>query len=90
MADAYPLRSTDHAELCRAFLTWFTTYGIPATVHTDQGANFMAGPLQEAYRQLRVRRSRTTAYHPQADPAERVIGSLVRPGPGTRDERRVG
>lgn len=77
--DAYPLASAgDHKLVADRLLHWITNHGVPEVVHSDQGPAFMAQALAEAYRQLGITRSRTTPYHPAGDPAERVIGALVR------------
>ena len=42
-------------------------YGIPKTILTDRGTPFMAGLTKEMMKQLGVKHSCTTAYHPQCN-----------------------
>lgn len=75
--EAYPLKSPgNHFEISVHLMDWFSHYGVPERVHSDQGSPFMAHALSDAYKRLGIKRSRTTPYHPQGDPAERMIGSV--------------
>ena len=76
--EAYALPSPTHQLVAACFLDWFSRHGVPEQIHTDQGSQFMAESLAEAYEQLGIKRTRTTPYHPSGDPAERMIGAIVR------------
>ena len=45
----------------------FTSYGLPVTLHSDQGRNFESSILQQTLEAFGISKSRTTAYHPQGD-----------------------
>ncbi|MDD9817374.1 MAG: RNase H-like domain-containing protein [Gammaproteobacteria bacterium] len=42
-------------------------YGVPLFIHTDQGRNFESSLMAEVCELLDVKKTRTTAYHPQSD-----------------------
>ena len=42
-------------------------HGVPAELLSDRGANFLSGLLQEMYMLLGIKKTNTTAYHPQTD-----------------------
>ena len=42
----------------------FSLYGIPDTLHSDQGRNFESTILLQTLEAFGVTKSRTTAYHP--------------------------
>ena len=46
---------------------WVVHYGVPRIIHTDRGTNFMSTIMTSLCERLGVRRTRTTAYRPQAD-----------------------
>ena len=39
-------------------------YGVPASLHSDQGANLCSAVVQELCQLLGIDRTRTSAYHP--------------------------
>ena len=45
----------------------FSRFGIPESLHTDQGKQFESGLFQELCRLLGIEKTRTTPYHPQSD-----------------------
>ncbi|MDD9818054.1 MAG: RNase H-like domain-containing protein, partial [Gammaproteobacteria bacterium] len=42
-------------------------YGVPETLHSDQGTNFESSLFQEVCKQLGIHRSHITPYHPQGN-----------------------
>jgi hypothetical protein len=46
---------------------WFSRYGAPARIHSDRGANFESKLIQSLCKLYDMKKSRTTAYHPQGN-----------------------
>lgn len=65
--EAVALRSIDAENVAEELIQIFSRVGIPNEILTDQGANFMSRLLAEVYKLLRVKRIRTSPYHPQTD-----------------------
>ena len=42
-------------------------FGVPLMIHTDQGRNFESKLMAEVCELLDIKKTRTTAYHPQSD-----------------------
>lgn len=49
------------------FHNFIVAYGIPTTLHSDQGANFSGKLIQDLYFLKGISKSRTTSYHPMAN-----------------------
>ena len=45
----------------------FSRFGPPTILHSDQGRNFDSLLMHEIYDQMGIKKTRTTAYHPQCD-----------------------
>ena len=65
--EAIPLRSIDAEKVAEELVAFFSKFGIPREILSDQGANFMSQLLKEVYRLLHVHPIRTSPYHPQTD-----------------------
>ena len=75
--EAIPLSSTEAPRIAKELVSVFAQVGIPDEMLTDQGPNFMSCLLEEVYKLLKVKRIRTTPYHPQTDGlVERFNGTL--------------
>ncbi|XP_071504452.1 uncharacterized protein [Diadema antillarum] len=68
-AEAFPLRSITAKSVLNALLTFFTRYGLPKEIQSDQGSNFMSRVFQELMYQLGIQQIKSSAYHPQSQGA---------------------
>ena len=68
MEGAFPLKDTEALTIAKVFVNEFVCrFGVPDSLHTDQGRNFEAKVLKEVCQLLGVKKTRTTPYHPQSD-----------------------
>ncbi|KAI9553741.1 hypothetical protein GHT06_018990 [Daphnia sinensis] len=64
----YPMRNQTAQTIAKILVNKiFTKYGSPEVVLTDQGTNFLSSLIEEVCKLFKIRRIRTTAYHPQTD-----------------------
>ena len=70
-ANARPLSAIDANSVAQEFVAgWIADHGVPYQVHTDGGTQFEGSLLQELCKILNIKKSRTTAYHPQGNGQE--------------------
>lgn len=50
----------------KALLKFFTTFGLPKVVLTDEGTNFLSRTFKQTLQSLGVSHSVSSAYHPQS------------------------
>ncbi|XP_076843961.1 uncharacterized protein LOC143488888 [Brachyhypopomus gauderio] len=75
--EAIPLRRITAVTVLKAFTKFFTTFGLPRVIQTDQGTNFMSRIFQKVIRDLGIQHRTSSPYHPQSQGAlERFHQSL--------------
>ena len=63
-----PLENTDAQTVAtKLFERFISVFGVPATLHSDQGSNFESNVFQEVCKLLGVEKTRTTPGRPQSD-----------------------
>ena len=66
--EAVPLSSITAESCIQAFIsTWVSRFGVPSTLTSDRGSQFVSSVWTGVCRELGISPSRTTAYHPQAN-----------------------
>ena len=66
---AFPLRSISVKQVVRALTQFFSTFGIPRVIQTNQGSNFTSHMFKQILLQLGVKHNRSSAYHAQSQGA---------------------
>ncbi|XP_053321812.1 uncharacterized protein LOC128494822 [Spea bombifrons] len=67
-AQAYPTKDQKAATVAKVlWQKFFTHYGFPKRLHSDQGRDFESRIIKETLRLLQIEKSRTTPYHPEGD-----------------------
>lgn len=65
--EAYPLETKTAQEVARTFVNNFILrYGVPKTIATDRGAEFMCKTMNEVCKLLNINKINSTAYHHQS------------------------
>ena len=66
--EAIPLTDTSTSSCILALNTaWISRFGVPSTITTDQGSQFMSTAWSSYCREMGVEHIHTTAYHPQSN-----------------------
>ena len=64
--EAIPLRSIKTNTILKALIKFFTLFGLPKSIQSDQGTNFMAHAFQQVMNQLGIKQYKSSAYHPES------------------------
>ena len=67
--EAIPLRNIKTKTTVKALVKFFTFVGLPKSVQSDQGSNFMSGVFQQVMHELGIKQYRSSAYHPESQGA---------------------
>ena len=67
--EALPLRNIKTKAIMRALVRFFTFVGLPKSVQSDQGSNFMFGVFQQVMLELGITEYMSSAYHPESQGA---------------------
>ena len=67
--EAIPLRNIKTKSIVKALIKIFTFVGLPKSVQSDQGSNFMSGIFQQVMHELGIKQYRSSAYHPESQGA---------------------
>ena len=67
--EATPLRNISAKTIVKALIKFFTLVGLPKSIQSDQGSNFMSGLFQQVMDELGIKQYRSSAYHPESQGA---------------------
>lgn len=67
--EAIPLRKITASAVSKALIKFFTVFGLPRVVQTDQGSNFMSRTFSQVLTQLSIQHCTSSAYHPESQGA---------------------
>lgn len=67
--EAVPLRSLKAKAVVRALVTFFSTFGFPKVIQTDQGTNFMSRLFKQVLSQLKITHVTSSPYRPETQGA---------------------
>jgi len=73
----YPLKNLEVGSLVKSFKSFFSSFGFPDAVLSDQGTQFQSHEFQQFLRKFNIRQLKTNAYHPAGNGVcERFNGVL--------------
>ena len=67
--EAIPLWNIKARKIVDSLIKFFTFLGLPMSIQSDQGSNFMSGLMQQVLHELGVRQFKSSAYHPESQGA---------------------
>ncbi|KAK3705767.1 hypothetical protein QZH41_000594, partial [Actinostola sp. cb2023] len=81
--EAFPIPNQRATTCARVFVkNWVCKFGVPDSIHTDQGRNFESKVFSEMCKLLEMNKTRSTAYHPegngQIENFHRTLKSMIK------------
>ena len=80
--EAIPLRNIKSRTVVNALTKFFTNFGLPQSVQSDQGSNFTSQVFKQVMQELGIRHHTSTAYHPESQGAlerfHQTLKSMIR------------
>jgi transposase InsO family protein len=74
---AFPLRSINAKNICECLINFFSIFGLPREIQSDQGSNFMSKIFQQLTKTLGIKHTFSSAYCPTTQGAlERFHATL--------------
>ena len=67
--EAIPLRNIKSPQISKALIKFFTVFGLPKSLQSDQGSNFLSKNFQQILQQLDIKHQVSSAYHPESQGA---------------------
>uniref|UniRef100_A0A3B3WI04 Gypsy retrotransposon integrase-like protein 1 n=1 Tax=Poecilia mexicana TaxID=48701 RepID=A0A3B3WI04_9TELE len=67
--EAIPLRKITAPSVVSALVKFFSLFGLPKVIQTDQGSNFMSRIFNQVLKQLDITHCHSSAYHPESQGA---------------------
>ena len=67
--EAIPLRTISAKKIVEALLKFFSTFGLPRRIQTDQGSNFLSNIFAQVMKELNITHYKSSAYHPESQGA---------------------
>ena len=64
--EAIPIRSTKAPIIVKHLIDYFTRFGMPKTIQSDNGSNFCGKFFQSQMRELGIKHITSTPYHPES------------------------
>ncbi|XP_054867013.1 retrovirus-related Pol polyprotein from transposon 412 isoform X1 [Amphiprion ocellaris] len=75
--EAIPMRKITAPAVAKALVKFFSLFGLPKEIQTDQGSNFMSRVFAQVMKQLDITHHYSSAYHPESQGAlERFHSTL--------------
>ncbi|KAK7926273.1 hypothetical protein WMY93_008583 [Mugilogobius chulae] len=67
--EAIPMRKITAPAVVKALVKFFSLFGLPKIIQTDQGTNFMSRVFSQVTRELNISHRFSSAYHPESQGA---------------------
>ena len=67
--EAVPLRNIKAPKIVESLIKFFTFVGLPVSIQSDQGSNFMSNIMQQVMYHVGIKHYKFSAYHPESQGA---------------------